>query len=237
LGRTHHGVIQAIGVKVFDSLADALFVVSGGDDLQVFPQAQGFLDLRAIGFLHHDLEVVDHSLLIAADHQLVAPTAPVFRHCRPDRIVTPLITTDRLECRGDRLHFVFDAVKLRDHLAEAQTLRGRIVLGKQQAEDLRLAECTHAQRGGNRAVDAAGDGDDYASFARLACKVAQTARDLLDFGVFIEGEDYVVQDVFHGRGHWRELRTKCSSINIVDSMPTNAMLSANPMARPARHFS
>ena len=38
--RADHGVVETVGVEVFEVLADALLEVGGGDNLQVFTQAQ-----------------------------------------------------------------------------------------------------------------------------------------------------------------------------------------------------
>ena len=38
--RADHGVVEPVGVEVFERLADALLEVGGGDDLQVFGEAE-----------------------------------------------------------------------------------------------------------------------------------------------------------------------------------------------------
>ena len=65
IGRTDNGVIQSVGMKVLDSLANAPLEIGRSHDLKVLPQAKASLDELTIRLLNHDPKMIHVPLLSA----------------------------------------------------------------------------------------------------------------------------------------------------------------------------
>src|SRR5690606_3038567 len=104
----HHRIVEAIGVTEFDRLANALFVIGGGDDGEILADRQGLAEGFAGGVFHNQLEVIDAALGAAIDGNLVLPAVAVVGEDAPDRLVAPAIAADGFQHRGNVLHLVLN---------------------------------------------------------------------------------------------------------------------------------
>src|SRR6202044_1134436 len=99
--RADYGVIETIRVVVLKSLAQALLEAGGGDNLQVFIEAQWFLVHRALWRLRDQAKVVDTSFGAAGDSDFHAPVFFIFRQYPAHGLVACFVTADRRQCRRD----------------------------------------------------------------------------------------------------------------------------------------
>jgi hypothetical protein len=185
-----HGVVQAIGVVILHGLADALLVVRGGHDLQVFRQGQP-RGLELAGWrLHHELEVVDAALEATLDDDLVFPAVGVFGEHAANGFVTLPVAADAFESRCDVEHFVADLQVLGELFAARRAESRGVALRQHDAVHLVGPERLHAQGRAHRAVDAARHGaHEAAAHDFLREELAQTRADTFDLTVVVQFKD------------------------------------------------
>src|SRR5688572_29042262 len=140
------------------------------------------------GRLHDQVEVVELSLGAAGDDDLLLPAVAELRHDLSNRLVARGIAANRVERRGDIVHGVVDS-EVPGQLPAACRARSRgIPFWKEQAEDATRPERADAQRGADRAVDAAGNRHDAAAPAESDDDLAHARLDLLPFLLGVEPE-------------------------------------------------
>src|SRR5690606_13779977 len=137
-----------------DGLADALLVIRGRDDLQIFTYAETGLLALSIRRLHHEVKVIDAPFKAAPNDDLVLPPLPVLGKRGTNRFIAPAIAADRLESRRDVLNFVPDTQMLGEFAATGRTEPGGVALRQQQTENPFRPQRLDRQRRTHGTVDA-----------------------------------------------------------------------------------
>src|SRR5882672_4478751 len=113
---TYHRIVEPIGVKVFESLADALLEARRGDDFQVLLGREPLFLHRSPGRLNDELEVVQLSAHAAGYDDLALPVGAIVGEKRAHGIVSAPVAADGLQRGRDVLDEIVDADPL-GHLA------------------------------------------------------------------------------------------------------------------------
>src|SRR5690606_32540658 len=148
-------IVQTVSVKVLHCLANALFEIRRGDDLQVLAQAKAFLFDLPRWRLHDDLKMVDPTLEPASDDDLVLPAFTVVWKYLANRLVALAIAADRLECRCNIEHFILYSEMLRELSTARRAETGRVPLREHQAVNAPGTKRRDDQRAAPRPAHAA----------------------------------------------------------------------------------
>ena len=188
VGRSHDGVVQPVGVIIFELLAGALLHVGRGNHAEIGIERHAVLLRAAVGRLGDQIgEVVALAGKRVGDRHLAAPAFTEFRHELADEGVAPLVAARGGERRGDVFGNQFDAEPLGDHPAETQALPVGVALGHEQRQHPLAAEGMHGERRRHARIDAAGKADDGTAAAEIPQHLgAQDAGDPLDLGRRVE---------------------------------------------------
>ena len=117
-------LVQSIRVEIFQRLSHTLFEICGCDNLQVFTWWQALLMQFASRRLHHQLKVVEGTIVSASNRNLAFPIRPEIReHCVHGLIPQP-VTAKCRECRRDVLDAELNAKLFSNHLAAPQAVGG-----------------------------------------------------------------------------------------------------------------